>query len=160
MSFFHKDTHGDWRRKRSQEQLALGGLPLNAERRVRLLAENTRLFTSTLSVNAFVSACAAGMIPCGQVTGTSVYHVGWQAVPVSQSMELTPLSHAQTQARRLALTRMLEEAKRLGADGVIGVTLRSNAHGWGPHGLEFTAIGTAVRWAQRRSGGYPFIMVP
>ncbi len=156
MSLFNKDAHDDWRRKRSQEQLASGGLPLNAERRVRLLSENPRLFTSTLSVNSFVATRAAGLIPCGQVTGTSVFHTGWQPVPVYRSMELVPLSHAQTQARRLALSRMLREAQQLGADGVMDVQLSTNAHDWSKHGMEFTAIGTAVRWPQRHTSDFPF----
>jgi uncharacterized protein YbjQ (UPF0145 family) len=156
MSLFNKDAHDDWRRKRSQEQLALGGLPLNAERRIRTLAENPRLFTTTFSVNEFVSAQKIGLIPCGQVTGTSVYHTGWPVMPVYTSGEITPLCHAQTQARRLALSRMLQEAQRLGADGVIDVQLTRNTHNWGKDGMEFTAIGTAIRWPQHRIAEGPF----
>ncbi len=156
MSLFNKDAHDDWRRKKSQEQLAKGGLPLNAENRVRRLAENPRLFTTTFSVNEFVAARLGGMTPCGQVTGTSVFHTGWKVVPVYQSMEMSPLSHAQTQARRLALVRMLQEAQRLGADGVIDVQLSANPHDWGTDGTEFTAIGTAIRWPHRRATGFPF----
>lgn len=156
MSLFNKDAHDDWRRKRSQEQLALGGLPLNAERRIRTLAENPRLFTTTFSVNEFVSTRMVGLIPCGQVTGTSVFHTGWRVVPMYSSGEVTPLTYAQTQARRLALVRMLQEAQRLGADGVIDVQLTANAHDWGKDGTEFTAMGTAIRWPQRHAASAPF----
>jgi uncharacterized protein YbjQ (UPF0145 family) len=115
----------DWRNKRSQEQLLLGGLPLNAEWRLRTLHENPRLFTSSLSVNEFVLTRAERIAPLGQVTGHCAYHVGWQPVAVHTSMELTVISRAHNQAWRLALSRLQAEAQALGAHGVVGVTLNA-----------------------------------
>lgn len=156
MPLFNKDAHDDWRRKRSEEQLALGKLPLNAENRLRRLTENRRLFTSLMSVNEFVLIRQAGIVPCAQVTGTSVFHMGWQPQAMWSSGEVSPLSLAQTQARRLALVRMLREAQTLGAHGVIGVNLTENKHDWASNASEMTATGTAVRWLNARAADFPF----
>ena len=60
-----------------------------------------------------------------------------------------------TEARNTALRRILEEARGLGAHGVVGVRiLRRHLEGVG-NSLEFTCIGTAVR----RPGG-PELRVP
>jgi hypothetical protein len=78
MAIIKGKSNDDWRNKRSQEQLMLGGLPLNAEWRLRTLRESKRLFTSSLSVNEFVLTRAERIAPLGQVTGNCSYHVGWQ----------------------------------------------------------------------------------
>ena len=52
-----------------------------------------------------------GVRPLGQVMGSTVYHVGWQFQPTYQSTELVTMSHAQRQARHLALGRLQQEAK-------------------------------------------------
>ena len=110
---FKSKSNDDWRNKRSQEQLVLGGLPLNAEWRLRTLRENTRLFTSNLSVNEFVLTRAERIAPLGQVTGNCAYHVGWQPAAVHTSMELTVISRAHNEAWRLALSRLQAEAQCL-----------------------------------------------
>ena len=156
MAFFKPESRDEWRRKRSQEQLALGGLPLNAEHRLRRLTENRRLFTSAFSINEFALMASVRIQPLGQVTGSSAFHVGWQPVPVYSSTELATLTQAQNQVRRLALVRMQKEAERLGAHGVIGVRLTGKTQGWGKNLLEITAIGTAVRWPDAGPPGFPF----
>ena len=60
------------------------------------------------------------------------------------------LSQAMYQARDLAMTRMEEEADRLGADGVVGVRLEIGRYEWGENMAEFIAVGTAIR---NRGGG-------
>jgi NADPH-dependent glutamate synthase beta subunit-like oxidoreductase len=47
-------------------------------------------------------------------------------------------------ARELAMKRMQTEAQELGAEGVVGVSLKERSHGWGSHIIEFFAIGTAI----------------
>jgi uncharacterized protein YbjQ (UPF0145 family) len=54
-----------------------------------------------------------------------------------------PLVEAMYQARRAAVDRMTAECAALGGHGVVGVNLSSGSFFLG--GLEFTAIGTAVR---------------
>ena len=156
MTLFGKESHSEWRRGRSKEQIVQNGLPLNAEHRLRRLADNPRLFTTTLSVNAFVASVAAGMAPCGQVTGTSVFHTGSQIAPIYKSAEITELSHAQTKARRLALMRMLREAEQMGAHGVFDVHLSISTLPGSSNETEYTAIGTAFRWPGQRAAGSPF----
>ncbi|MDF9814242.1 heavy metal-binding domain-containing protein [Streptomyces sp. SPB162] len=57
-------------------------------------------------------------------------------------------------ARRLALARAVAECRALGGDGIVGVTLRVG--GFPAGGLEFTALGTAVRARSRIRPRQPF----
>jgi uncharacterized protein YbjQ (UPF0145 family) len=157
MALFKGKSNDDWRNKRSQEQLLLGGLPLNAEWRLRVLRENKRLFTSNLSVNEFVMTRAEGIVPLGQVTGNCCYHVGWQPSAVHTSMELTTISQAHNEAWRLTLARLQMEAKALGADGVVGVRLAAKPSVWNDKMLECNAQGTAVRWKGAAPAVLPFV---
>ena len=54
------------------------------------------------------------------------------------------LTQAMYQARELAMTRMEEEADKLGADGIVGVRLESTGTSGERDLAEFMAIGTAV----------------
>ena len=58
-------------------------------------------------------------------------------------MGFGPLVEAMYQARRTAVDRMTAECAALGGHGVVGVRLSRGPFTLG--GLEFTAIGTAVR---------------
>ena len=135
----------------------LGGLPLNAEWRLRTLRENKRLFTSSLSVNEFVLTRAERIAPLGQVTGNCSYHVGWQPSAVYASMELTVVSRAHNEAWRLALSRLQAEAKTLGAHGVVGVTLTAKPSAWDDRMLEVSAVGTAICWQDAPVTSAPFV---
>lgn len=161
MSLFGRQTPQDKarqeRRERSQAQLERGGLTLDAEERLRSLAGRTELFTSNLSVNEFVLAASDGIRPLGQVMGSTVYHVGWQFQPVYQSMELVTLSHAQHHARSLALSRLQQEAKLLGAHGVIGVRLKRRSYEWGRNLIEWAVRGTAVSLDDEPVPPLPFV---
>lgn len=157
MALFKGKSNDDWRNKRSQEQLLRGGLPLNAEWRLRVLRDNKRLFTSNLSVNEFVMTRAEGIVPLGQVTGTCCYHVGWQQYAVPTSMELTVISRAHNEAWRLVLSRLQAEAKVLGADGVVGVKLAAKPSTWKDQMLEISAQGTAIHWKGAVPAALPFV---
>ncbi len=158
MRFFQKqDPHEAERQKRSQEQLARGGLTLDAEHRLRELNGKPGFFTSNLSVSEFVLARKDGVRPLGQVMGSSVFHVGWQWNPAWQSMELATLTHAQSTVRLLALSRLQQEAKLLGAHGVVGVRLERRRYDWGSDLLEFTARGTAVSLEDEPVPKHPFV---
>lgn len=66
-----------------------------------------------------------------------------------------PLVEAMYQARRAAVDRMTAECAALGGHGVVGVRLTRGPFGFG--GLEFTAVGTAVRALSAAAGsGVPF----
>ena len=119
------------------------------------------VFTSDLSVSEYVLLDEAGFEPLGFVVGSSIYHIGIQVARWGQNQELGVLTQAMYSARWLAMSRMQAEAERLGADGVVGVTLRLQSYVWGQDVLEFVATGTAVRalkgeGAHRAPGGRAF----
>src|SRR5712671_2802398 len=103
------------------------------------------VFTSDLSVSEYVLLGEAGFEPLGFVVGSSMYHVGLQVGRWSQNAELQVLTQAMYNARELAMARMRAEADHLGADGVVGVSLRMQMYVWGQDVLEFVATGTAVK---------------
>ncbi len=158
MSLFSKPkTPQDDHAQRDQERLAQGRLPLGAELRLTDLRKQGRFFTSNLSVNELALAATEGIRPLGQVMGSTVYHVGWQYTPLYQSTELVTLSHAQYHARLLAISRLQQEARLLGAHGVIGVRLERKAYDWGENLLEFAAWGTAVALPDQPIPEHPFV---
>jgi uncharacterized protein YbjQ (UPF0145 family) len=108
-------------------------------------AEADGVFTSDLSVSEYALLGEAGFEPLGFVVGSSIFHIGIQVGRWSQNAELQVLTQAMYSARELAMTRMRAEADHLGADGVVGVTLRMQMYVWGQDVLEFVATGTAVR---------------
>ncbi len=155
--FSKKPTEQDDHARRDQERLSQGRLPLGAELRLMELSKNGRFFTSNLSVNELALTTGEGLRPLGQVMGSTVFHIGWQAAPIYQSMELVALSHAQYQARQLALSRLQQEAKLLGAHGVIGVRLDRRSYEWGTNLIEFAALGTAIAVPDQPIPEHPFV---
>lgn len=99
---------------------------------------------------------AAGMVggPMLKLSGLPGGPFGGQSsMPVSGVGlidSLRPYVASLYQARRQALTRMITECSRLGGHGVVGVELDIAPFPAG--GLEFKAIGTAIR---AKGGGHP-----
>ncbi len=147
-------------------------LPPAAESR---LAEIRRSGTwgSALTADEFAAIRGVGFEPVGQVLGAAVYNVGYtggyacpgawagyggyvtpyQSVTsvsgISSMGSFGPMVQTLYQARRRAIARMSAECAELGGHGVVGVLLTIGAFPAG--GLEFKAIGTAVR----APGGVP-----
>jgi uncharacterized protein YbjQ (UPF0145 family) len=148
----------------SLRRVAAGGIPLRAEQRLQEEAgEHSRLFTSDLSVSEFVLARDAKCWPISQVMGSCIYHVGQIADYKGKTSEITVISDAHRESRRAALARLMQEARLLGADAVIGVHLKDRMITMGARGkggddggevLEFTVVGTAVRapWITHQPG--------
>ena len=160
MALFGKrltDPEAESRAKTDQDRLAAGGLPLGAELRLTEIRKNGHFFTSNLSVNELALTASEGIRPLGQVMGSTVFHVGWHYTPMYASAELTTLSHAHTAARQLAVSRLQQEARLLGAHGVIGVRLDRRSYDWGANLLEFAASGTAVSLPDRPVPKDPFV---
>jgi uncharacterized protein YbjQ (UPF0145 family) len=131
---------------RSLASLAQGGLPLRAQRRIHELTTGPRpVFTSTLSTNEMVMAKATGLVPISQVMGSSIFHVGFTSYTSWGSGELTSLTASWDRARSLALSRMEQEARMLGAHLVVDVRFMRRGYEWADELIELTAIGTAVR---------------
>ena len=147
-------------------------LPPAAEAR---MAEIRRSGTwgSALSADEFTAIRTVGFEPVGQVLGAAVYNIGYAGgygcpgawagyggyVAPYQSVtsvssggavgSFGPMVQTLYQARHKAIARMSEECTELGGHGVVGVLLTIGAFPAG--GLEFKAIGTAVR----APGGVP-----
>ncbi len=137
-----------------------------------------RAWDSALTSDEFAVVRGAGFEPVGQVFGAAVYDAGSASaascpgtgsssgrspgggLPVQVSGREGPgsfgaLVRAMYQARHTALDRMTAECARLGGHGVVGVRLSRGTFFLG--GLEFTAIGTAVRAPGAGAGsGAPF----
>jgi uncharacterized protein YbjQ (UPF0145 family) len=122
---------------------------------------------SALSADEFAAIRAVGFEPVGQVLGAAVYNIGftggyncpgawsgygtyaqaYRSVTQVSSRggygSFGPLTQAMYDARHQAINRMLEECAELGGHGIVGVSLTIGSFPAG--GLEFKAIGTAVR---------------
>jgi uncharacterized protein YbjQ (UPF0145 family) len=168
---FAAKNEGDGARKERQEAsieaVRQGGLPLDAVDRLQEMAvrqgTDRDSFTSDLSVAELVLTRECGFEPLGQVMGSSIYHVGWQYMSGSSywrnSGELAVQTEAYYNVRHLAMDRLRQEAKLLGADGVVGVRLEMQQYSWAAGLMEFAAIGTAVRetGVPPKSGAEPFV---
>jgi uncharacterized protein YbjQ (UPF0145 family) len=107
-------------------------------------------FTSDLSGQDFWTLLQAGHAPLGLVMGTCVFHVAHQGMfkamgNIGQNKEMPNFTQALYEARELAMERMQDEAKKVGAEGIVGVQIQEKSHIWGSHTIEFFAMGTAVR---------------
>jgi uncharacterized protein YbjQ (UPF0145 family) len=156
-------------------------LPPIAEARMQEI-RRTGTWGSALTSDEFAAIRSAGFEPAGQVLGAAVYNIGytggyncpgaWGAwgsgIPVRTTTQVSsqggfgsfgPLVQAMYAARHKAIDRMSTECSELGGHGVVGVRLTIGAFPAG--GLEFKAIGTAIRapgvpsldhWPKDRSG--------
>jgi uncharacterized protein YbjQ (UPF0145 family) len=142
----------------SHDPTPAGGVPVPG--RERLAQLKGKLFTSNLSVKEFLLVKQSGFDPLGLVLGSSIYHVGFDQSDWQESAESSVLSQAVYQARELAMTRMVEEAGELGADGIVAVHLDIGRFESEDKAAEFIAIGTAVKHRegqlQHAPGGRPF----
>ena len=106
-------------------------------------------FTSDLSGQDFFLLRTMGYRPLGLVMGSCVYHVAYQGFRQAwrtayQNMEMPNFTQALYDARELAMERMQHEAMRLGAEGIVGVSVKEQSHGWESHVIEYFSVGTAV----------------
>jgi uncharacterized protein YbjQ (UPF0145 family) len=104
---------------------------------------------SVLTCQELAAVGSVGFAPAGQVFGAAVYDAG-AASGSSCPGGFGPLVAAMYQARRAAVDRMTAECAALGGHGVVGVRLSRGPFALG--GLEFTAVGTAVRAAVGTAG--------
>ncbi|MFN8553926.1 MAG: heavy metal-binding domain-containing protein [Candidatus Obscuribacterales bacterium] len=163
MFFWNKNNKDDERRKQREaatlQALSSGQVPPTARERIeRQQAIGSNFFTSDLSTREYLLCRQSGFKTLGQVMGTSFFNVsfwGFYKSRWNSTGELTNITHAQLEARKMAISRMQHEAQLLGASGVIGVRLIIKSHDWSSRQTEFTAIGTAVKIP-----GYPESELP
>jgi uncharacterized protein YbjQ (UPF0145 family) len=142
------------------------GLPGAARARMAEI-RGSGTWGSALSTAEFAAIRSVGFEPVGQVLGAAVYNIGftggygcpgaWSgygafAQPIRGATQVSgrggygsfgPLVQAMYEARHSALDRMMSECTQLGGQGIVGVSLTIGSFPAG--GLEFKAIGTAVR---------------
>jgi uncharacterized protein YbjQ (UPF0145 family) len=127
---------------------------------------STGTWGSTLSTGEFAAIRGVGFEPVGQVFGACVYNIGyvgaygcaggWSSGDHGPAGALTrvsgqdgfgvrPMVEAMYEARHKAIDRMTAECAGLGGHGIVSVSLTLGEFPFG--GLEFRAIGTAVRGA-------------
>jgi uncharacterized protein YbjQ (UPF0145 family) len=132
---------------------------------------------SALSTDEFAAIRGVGFEPVGQVLGACVYNIGyaggytcpggWSSGVfggvVTAATQVSgqggwgtfgPLTQAMYDARRKAIGRMTAECAGLGGHGIVGVSLSFGPFPLG--GLEFRAIGTAVRGMRAPAPPQPF----
>lgn len=140
------------RAEESVRAIEAGGIPLAAQERLTKLREGgSGFFTSDLTTNEFLLIRQAGFRPVTQVMGSCFYNVGWQNIPLGGwgysgggTFEMEVQSKAWNEARRLAFSRLEQEAKHAGADAVLGVRITRGSYDWAQGLIEFAAVGTAV----------------
>ncbi len=123
-------------------------------------------FTSDLSTSDFWLLVDRGYMPIALVLGNSVYSMGFIGGIASglkglQKGEIPQITELMYNAREMALSRMKEEAKKVGADGVIGVKLKIEYIG--TNWMEVTAIGTAIKYVGKKTNGNesgPTVVIP
>ncbi|MDT7710589.1 MAG: hypothetical protein QOG20_6196 [Pseudonocardiales bacterium] len=136
------------------------GLPPVAAERARRAAEGGA-WTSLLTVPGAAGLEVVGFDPVGEVMGSMVQRIGWAGyagcgaygvwgpgTTVTSSDRsgfsgFAPYVQALDLGYGTALGRMAQEARTIGADGIVGVGLRMSHMDGGAR--EFTALGTAVR---------------
>jgi uncharacterized protein YbjQ (UPF0145 family) len=113
------------------------------------LTKQGKPFTSDLSGQDFAVLRGLGYAPAGLVMGSCVYHVAHQSFrqawrTMGVNTEMVTFTQAIYEAREIAMERMQLEAKELGAEGIVGVSVQEKSHAWESHIIEFLAIGTAI----------------
>ena len=147
------------------EQLpaAAGAAPAGA---AAAAARSGGTWGSALTCQEFAAVGSVGFEPAGQVFGAAVYAAASaggsscpaasgaadgtmpappdaQAAGLGDAGSYGPLVEAMYQARDAAIDRMTAQCAAVGGHGVVGVRLSRGRFALG--GLEFTAVGTAVR---------------
>src|SRR6266511_3298797 len=156
------DPFAGWTPEQVEEasirELRAGRLPIRAQQRLATMQAD-RAFTSDLTVGEHHAIRSVGFSPVGQVMGSCVYYIGWTGSwncgyrgggwgnwsggYAAVVTEAEGMRQSLSEARELAMRRMQAECAGLGGDGVVAVRLTIAPFPAG--GLEFQAIGTAVR---------------
>ncbi len=122
-------------------------------------------FTSDLSGQDFYLLRTMGYTPMGLVMGSCVYHVAHLSMrqafkTMGQNIEMGNFTQALYEARELAMERMQHEAMALGSEGIVGVNVREQSHGWESHIIEYYSVGTAVTPTTPIVDGLPSVPHP
>lgn len=133
--------------------------PIARERILREKHMGKNFFSSDLTTREYMLTKQAGFQTLGQVMGTSFFKISfWGNFNTYQRWtgELDAVTRAVSDARSTAIDRMRQEAKLLGASGIIGVRVQKRRHEWSSNVTEFTAFGSAIKIPDWPDGEEPF----
>lgn len=140
---------GQERAQRTLEAFEQGTLPQDVADRLNKTRLGNLPWTSDLSVNEWLALRPFKLEPLGQVMGSSVFQVGF--VTSQWGLGSTPMNHeliaptkAAYEGKRLAILRLEEEAKQLGANAVVGVRIAQKNWSDEDRVIEYVTYGTAV----------------
>lgn len=111
------------------------------------------MFNAGLTQGELVALRQAGFRPLGPALGTCFFSFVVTDPPLLDGIRHPALTLAISQARSRAVDRLTQDARRLGAAGVVGAKPLVREFGEGK--LEFSLLGTAV--AHDSSTGNPFV---
>jgi uncharacterized protein YbjQ (UPF0145 family) len=136
------------RQSRDLVELTSGRIPIMAVERLKEIDSSADasqgIFTSNLDPDEAALLRREGCRVRGIVTGSAVYHVGQAYASSYQDCEVTVLSEAYNTATWLAVNRMQQELRLIGAHGVVGVRLSLVRHEWAEKTIEVQVVGTAI----------------
>jgi len=141
------------RSRKSLDALTHGHLPPGVVERIHSQQAGDLPWTSDLSVNEWLALRQYKIRPLGQVMGSSFYQVGYVGPTSYNSMgsyytashELQGPTHALYEGRRLAISRLEQEAALMGANAVVGVHLEKKGFSQADGVVEYVCYGTAVQ---------------
>ncbi|MEO6951780.1 MAG: heavy metal-binding domain-containing protein [Polyangia bacterium] len=99
-------------------------------------------YTSDLSIDEAILLEEIGFEPLSFVLGSSFFHIGYTLASWSKSEEMPKLTSAMQEARASAMRRLVDQARAVGADGIVGVRMDVDHR---EHHAEFVVMGTAVK---------------
>lgn len=140
------------RAQRTFEAFEQGTLPSDVADRLDKIRVGNLPWTSDLSVNEWMTLRPFRLELLGQVMGSSVFQVGfvtsqWGMGGFPTSHELIAPTKAAYEGKRLAMLRLEQEAKQLGANAVVGVRITQKKWSEEDKVIEYVSYGTAVHVA-------------
>jgi uncharacterized protein YbjQ (UPF0145 family) len=120
-------------------------LPRAKHRIEHHIASGGRFFSTDMTAKEHLLIEECGVQPLGQVIGSAFVRIGKYLLNNRATGEIDLISDAHRMAREKAVSRMTQEAKLYGADGIVSVRLKSERVSYFSDTIEFTAIGTSVK---------------
>lgn len=127
-------------------QVHAQGIPIEGLERIQhaRTGESSVQFHSSFNPHELLALRELGFAPRGVAVGSALFHLDIAYGGYFQNQELTHVTRAMHLARARALERLIGEAKRMDADGVLDIRLQITTLPWAEHTIECTAHGNAV----------------
>jgi uncharacterized protein YbjQ (UPF0145 family) len=112
MGFFRRDADADPAEEDPLARIEAGGIPAEAEQRLKALSVDGALFTSGLSVKEFALLRGLGPTPLAQVMGASVVRTGWQYLPALPPGQVSLNAYPYSRMNTMVGANAISEASR------------------------------------------------